>query len=210
MDTKKNKYQIQHEERCREILEKAKSLFLQNDMSTVSMSDIAKACGISRQTLYKYFDGIDAIIFEIESRIMYRFSLILRAGGMGDMIDRFFEYYQRYPDDFLFICLFDLYVHTHPIDLQLMEHYRQTIHQYFPDLTRFFPTGSERAVLDGISLKKYYVLASHMLWGIMSRMAILQQDYTEEYQITVEETRQMLKKIADVFFQDVREKTERP
>lgn len=205
MDTKKNKYQIQHEKRCREILSKAKSLFLQNDMSTVSMSDIAKACGISRQTLYKYFDGIDAIIFEIESRIMYRFSLI-RAKGAGDLIDRFFEYYQQYPDDFLFICLFDLYVHTHPINAQLMERYRQTIHQYLPDLTRHFPEKSEQIMIDGISLKKYYIVAAHTLWGLMSRMAILQQDYTEEYQITVEESRKILKKAANAFLGDISKK----
>lgn len=202
METTKNKYQIQHEERYQEILEKAKSLFLQNDMSTVSMSDIAKACGISRQTLYKYFDGIDAIIFEIESRIMYRFSLI-RAKGVDDLIDRFFEYYQRYPDDFLFICLFDLYVHTHPINAQLMEHYRQTIHQYLPDFARFFPTGNDQDVLDEIPLQKYYIVAAHTLWGLMSRMAILQQDYTEEYRITVEETQIILKKIAEKIFQDI-------
>lgn len=205
METKKNKYQIQHEERYQEILEKAKSLFLQNDMSTVSMSDIAKACGISRQTLYKYFDGIDAIIFEIESRIMYRFSLI-RAKGVDDLIDCFFEYYQRYPDDFLFICLFDLYVHTHPINAQLMEHYRQTIHQYLPDLTRHFPETNDQVIVDGISLKKYYIVAAHTFWGLMSRMAILQQDYAEEYQITIEESRQILKKAANVFFENIQNK----
>ena len=189
----RNKYQIQSEERRQNILNTAKRLFLRRDMTTVSMSDIARECGISRQTLYKYFDGIDAIIFEIETRIMYRFTL-LHAHGISDLIDQFFDFYRQYPDDFLFVCLFDLYVHTHPIDPRLMEQYRRTIHQYLPDLTRGLPE-SDGAAVDGIPLRKYYIVAAHTAWGLMSRMAILQQDYAGGYEISETESRQILKKM---------------
>jgi len=43
------------------ILDAATELFVQHDVSTVGMNDIARAAGCSRATLYRYFDSRDAL-----------------------------------------------------------------------------------------------------------------------------------------------------
>lgn len=43
------------------ILDAATELFVQHDVSTVGMNDIARAAGCSRATLYRYFDSRDVL-----------------------------------------------------------------------------------------------------------------------------------------------------
>lgn len=43
------------------ILDAATELFVQHDVATVGMNDIARAAGCSRATLYRYFDSRDAL-----------------------------------------------------------------------------------------------------------------------------------------------------
>lgn len=180
------------EDRRRDILERAKELFLRQDMTSVSMSDIARECGISRQTLYKYYDSIDAIIFEIQSSIIHHITLS-RIDGLPGAIDRLFDDYRQYPEDFLFTALFDLYVHTHPIDPLLTARYHTTIRRSLPDPQALFPDDHPGAAIAGVPPRDYFIVAIHTAWGMLSRMAILRQDYTEEYRITQEESLRILK-----------------
>ena len=53
------------EERHRLILEKAKELILEQGVISFTMQDIAKACELSKATLYLYFKSKDAILMEI-------------------------------------------------------------------------------------------------------------------------------------------------
>lgn len=65
MAAKEYKY-VKHSDKQRAmILETAKQLFLENEIKDVSMAQIAKECGITRATLYRYFENKDAVVWEI-------------------------------------------------------------------------------------------------------------------------------------------------
>ncbi|MFC3787511.1 TetR/AcrR family transcriptional regulator [Paenibacillus sp. GCM10012307] len=61
----------QHRTQRREdIINTAKSLFMERSLTEVTLKDIVEACGISKVTFYKYFTSIDEIIFEVEIDIL--------------------------------------------------------------------------------------------------------------------------------------------
>lgn len=65
MAAKEYKY-VKHSDKQRMmILEVAKQLFMENEIKDISMARIAKECGITRATLYHYFENKDAIVWEI-------------------------------------------------------------------------------------------------------------------------------------------------
>lgn len=65
MTAKEYKY-IKHSDKQRAmILETAKKLFMENEIKDVSMTQIARECGITRATLYRYFENKDAVVWEI-------------------------------------------------------------------------------------------------------------------------------------------------
>lgn len=186
-----NKYEIAREERRQQILTQAKKLFLQRGLTDVGMRDIASSCSISRQTLYKYFNGIDAIIFSIQEQIIHQFSLH-NEKDLQSTLTHLFKYYQENTDDFLFISLFDVYVHTHQIDPDLLRSYHQTIHQCLPQIRLEEPMSGE---INGVPRKKYVTVAIHAAWALITRMMILGRDFTEEYHITEEESFKILSRV---------------
>ena len=189
MNDAKNKYQLQHEERRRQILTEAGRLFLERGLASVKMVDVADACGISRQTLYKYFNGIDEIIFTVQEQIIRRFGMRGEA-DLGSMLDHLFHYYTKNREDFFFTSLFDVYVHTHQIPESLIRRYHAVIHECVPDIRAILPTDG---AVDSAPLDRYFIVAIHTVWAMITRMAILGQDYTAEYHITEEESFRILK-----------------
>lgn len=51
------------------ILDSSYAVISETLISNVSMLSLAKAAKVSRQTLYKYFDSIDDIIFALKKRL---------------------------------------------------------------------------------------------------------------------------------------------
>lgn len=188
MEKRQNKYQIQHEARQNQILSKARGLFLQRGIDSVKMIDIADACGISRQTLYKYFESIDAVIFAVQERVICRFSLRDERDLEG-ALRHLFDYYQKNREDFFFISMFDVYVHTHKIDKALITRYHTAIHQFFPKIRlEALPAGG----ICGVPAEKYVAVAIHSAWALLTRMMILGDEFTVEYHLTEEESFQIL------------------
>lgn len=65
MAAKEYKY-VKHSDKQRAmILETANKLFMENEIKDISMAQIAKECGITRATLYHYFENKDAVVWEI-------------------------------------------------------------------------------------------------------------------------------------------------
>ncbi len=65
MAVKEYKYRKHSDKQRTMILETAKQLFMENEIKDVSMAQIAEACGITRATLYRYFENRDAVVWEI-------------------------------------------------------------------------------------------------------------------------------------------------
>ncbi len=65
MAVREYKY-VKHSDKQRAmILETAKRLFMENEIKDITMAQIAKECGITRATLYKYFENKDAVVWDI-------------------------------------------------------------------------------------------------------------------------------------------------
>ena len=47
------------------ILEHARSLFIEKGVSAVSMSDVAEQCGMTRTTLYRYYENKDQLLWAV-------------------------------------------------------------------------------------------------------------------------------------------------
>jgi AcrR family transcriptional regulator len=72
------------------ILDVAARLFVERGVAGVGMGDVARAAGCSRATLYRYFDGREALRIAYvhrEARLLER-ELVARAAGIDDPIAR--------------------------------------------------------------------------------------------------------------------------
>jgi AcrR family transcriptional regulator len=80
------------------ILETTAALVAEHGLRSVTMSQIAEETGIGRATLYKYFSGVDAIVFawhELQNtgHLEYLAEVGPLAGGAGERLEAVLEAY---------------------------------------------------------------------------------------------------------------------
>ncbi|MCB0285414.1 MAG: helix-turn-helix transcriptional regulator, partial [Calditrichaeota bacterium] len=54
-----------HDRKREHILRTAARVFAEDGIARASMAQVAKACGISKPNIYHYYDGKDALLFDI-------------------------------------------------------------------------------------------------------------------------------------------------
>ena len=64
----KYKYMKHSTNQLTKILTAAEELFIKKGIEAVSFTEIASCCGITRSTLYRYFENKDEILWEIHHR----------------------------------------------------------------------------------------------------------------------------------------------
>lgn len=139
-ETKKEKYLEQRkllmEERKKEVIDTAKKLFLEKGLNNVTMNDIMNEAGLSKSTMYRYYDSIHPIAFEVEYEMMQEIfsdlkliDITNRNGGEAikeillTMVDRFIYHIKAYR----YISMFDfLYSDQYPND-NLSQEYNKVI-----------------------------------------------------------------------------------
>jgi len=139
-ETKKEKYLEQRkllmEERKKEVIETAKKLFLEKGLNNVTMNDIMNEAGLSKATMYRYYDSIHPIAFEVEYEMLQEIfsdlkliDMTNRNGGEAikeillNMVDRFIPHIKAYR----YISMFDfLYSDKYPND-NLSQEYNKVI-----------------------------------------------------------------------------------
>lgn len=47
------------------ILERSANMFFNYGIQNISMDDIAKKCGVSKKTIYKYFENKDDLVHQV-------------------------------------------------------------------------------------------------------------------------------------------------
>ncbi len=138
--TKQEKYQEQRkllvEERKKAVIDSAKKLFLEKGLNNVTMNDIMLEAGLSKATMYRYYESIDPIAFEVEYEMLQEIfadlKLIEMAGKSGGeamkdilltMVDKFIDHIKAYR----YISMFDfLYSDQYPND-NLSQEYGKVI-----------------------------------------------------------------------------------
>lgn len=136
--TKKERYKEHRkelmEERKKEVVEAAKRLFLEKGLNHVTMNDIMNEAGLSKATMYRYYDSIHPIAFEVEygmiQEIFGDLKTIDLTGMTGTeamkatllmMVDRFSDHIRAYQ----YISMFDyLYAKEYPNDNLSQEYNR--------------------------------------------------------------------------------------
>lgn len=139
-ETKKEKYLKQRkllmEERKKEVIDTAKRLFLEKGLNNVTMNDIMNEAGLSKATMYRYYDSIHPIAFEVEYEMLQEIfsdlkliDITNRNGGEAikeillTMVDRFTHHIKAYR----YISMFDfLYSDQYPND-NLLQEYNKVI-----------------------------------------------------------------------------------
>ncbi len=112
-------YQV--EETRTRILEKARTMFIETGLSAVQMQDVAKAVGISRASLYRYYEdkfdlavGVLAVIWQELNDDWNKRSVAILARGKT-ALDRVSLYLKnfwlspRYGTELLYLAEFDAY-----------------------------------------------------------------------------------------------------
>lgn len=182
MKEQSNQNRIPYPERKQQILETAKKLMQEKDLTAVTMSDISRACGISRQRLYQYFNSIDAIIFAIQDQIIRRLHFKPQPtieSGVLELIDGLYGFYKANPDDFIFICQFDMYVHLHAVPEALLRQYREMIEKMSPRLMELLTDKLRAKMDDEIVTQHLFPVIIHMVFGFISRVAVLSETFEQ-------------------------------
>lgn len=115
----KYKYMKHSTNQLTKILTAAEGLFIKKGIEAVSFTEIASCCGITRSTLYRYFENKDEILWEIHHR---------KIGGYSS---RLMEYYEQTNKTTYsrFQCFFHLLKHilcTAPHDLLFQSAFSHT------------------------------------------------------------------------------------
>ncbi len=79
------------ERRRRELVEAARTLFLERGVDQVLIDDIAVRCGVTRRTVYRYFPTRDHVAFAVEIDVLERWAELLvdlSAGWTGTGSER--------------------------------------------------------------------------------------------------------------------------
>lgn len=124
------------EERKKEVIDTAKKLFLEKGLNNVTMNDIMNEAGLSKATMYRYYDSIHPIAFEVEYEMLQEIfsdlkliDIANRNGGevikeiLLTMVDKFTQHIKAYR----YISMFDsLYSDQYPND-DLSQEYDKVI-----------------------------------------------------------------------------------
>ncbi len=75
-----------------------RELFVENGISDLTISRIAKTAGVGKGTLYEYFENKEAIVFELVDILMKEHSeklhtTLLEQGSVRDMVKKFAEFF---------------------------------------------------------------------------------------------------------------------
>lgn len=79
MEARTGRRERERESRREDILATAERVFLQKGFEASSMDEVAKEAEFTKRTVYQYFDSKEDLLFEIASRMLERFHLILEV-----------------------------------------------------------------------------------------------------------------------------------
>lgn len=157
---KEDRYRQMNADRRQSILHAARGYFVQNGIGGVMMQDIAKAAGVSRQTLYLHFKNIEDVVFAVAGEVMRQSVAALakaKTEGLAPLeairesIRLLFTLYNKSPDNAVFIVLFDIYNRASAPEAHGTKAYQEMVlhfPQMFEEIEAGMADGSIRADLD--------------------------------------------------------------
>jgi AcrR family transcriptional regulator len=95
---------VDKEAKKKQIALSCKNLFLENVLSEITISQIAKTAGIGKGTIYDYFKNKEEILFEVVNILVQEHNikkekLLSQAFSTKDKVKAFFEFYYSSDDE---------------------------------------------------------------------------------------------------------------
>lgn len=128
-----------------------RELFLQNSMSKVTISQIAKVAGVGKGTLYEYFSNKEEIVFELVNTLMQEHSQKLEVAlaeqtSVKNMVKKFAEFFYIAQNEDLRVLYKDFVsISLVTPSAQMMEFQTQCFNNYF----RWFDDIFKKGVAEG-------------------------------------------------------------
>lgn len=172
---------VDKEQKRRDIALSCKELFVNNSMSNITISQIAKAAGIGKGTVYEYFPNKDAILFELATILMQEYNKtkekkIAKANSTKEKVKLFSEFFykEEYSDmraiykNFIAISL------TSPKE-EMIDFQTQCFEYYFRWMEDIFNEGIKKGEITAQSkklIKGVFATAEGMFISSFSTKAI--------------------------------------
>ncbi|HEX3077126.1 MAG TPA: helix-turn-helix domain-containing protein [Lachnospiraceae bacterium] len=176
----------------KEIIQVARTLFLQQGIHRTEMKDIAKHTGIGRSTLYRHFQSKDLIAFHIAKEIIVE----LNEGAIKEQIMKADSGYERFylqlranmeamlnnPDKVRFLDEFDqIFTDGYP-QSEEAEDYVEFNRSYQAPIIRYYSEGIEDGSIKACEDKHFQIeVIMSILLGMAQRIIPREQHYIQEH-----------------------------
>ncbi|HEY4392041.1 MAG TPA: TetR/AcrR family transcriptional regulator [Paenibacillus sp.] len=186
---------LMRQSRREQIMDAAYELVLENGLISITIVDIVKKAEISRVTLYKYYNSIHEIVFDIQIRILNEMSEQLGEKLKGkngleklhDYFATFVRMYQTSPDYFRFTAMFDQFYQSSYPTPELEEQYQSFTKQGIDLIEQII----EEGIVDGSIRAETHPammaqILSHIMMGTTQRIAARSEIYKTESKVDSE------------------------
>lgn len=183
-------------QRREQIMEATYDLVLEKGLMSITIVDIVKKAEISRVTLYKYYNSIHEIVFDIQIKILNEMSGLLDEKLTGkngleklqDYFATFIRMYRAHPDYFCFAAMFDQFYQSSYPTPELEERYQSFTKQGIVRIEQIIEEGirdgSIRRETDPVMMAQ---ILSHIMMGTTQRIAVRSEIYKTESKVDSKE-----------------------
>ena len=170
----------------RHFLEKAYELFTRKNIESVSMIEVAKACGYGTMTLYRYFSTKPKLVVAVAMWIWGQtirenqarrpnadFAGMTALGIFEFYLDSFIELYRHKRDLLRFNQFFNIYIQSERIDPEVMKPYRDIIEGLKPEFHVIYERAQQdHTVRTDESEEEMFSTTLHLMLAGATRYAI--------------------------------------
>ena len=182
---------IRHEERRQRLLDVGFGLFSKRTIESVSMLDVAKACGVGLATLYRYYSTKQKLVTAISARVWDNYTKGMRIDSEREVrmtaaeefefyLESFLDLYRNHKSILRFNQFYNVYIQNEGISEEEKQPFTDVIHA----LERRFETVYNKSQRDGtlrtdLPEKRMFATSLHLMLAAVTRYAV-GLAYTEE------------------------------
>jgi AcrR family transcriptional regulator len=173
------------------ILLEAEGQFVANGIEKTQMMEIAKACGINRRTLYRYFPTKDLLAFQVEMIVMDRIQAYMSAlvdeKEFTTGIERVTAYFERVElnriwDWMRFTAEFDRYFQNDYPNGDLTKRFIENLNPAGDPLQRFIRQGiADGTIRIDLTAEEIYQFISQNFFAFYQRLILRRNHLKYEY-----------------------------
>ena len=198
------------------ILEKSREIFLNKSLFNSTMSDIAERAGLSRRTIYRYFDTKEELAYEITIELLnewnsYQKEIFTNLRGTGIerleiFLNKLIDYMSEKADVMRYLSEFDFYFQdktTHAANEMSKNRFNKIILKSDELLEEIMILGKkDKSIKKDIDIKLIVATISNVLWSFGQRIAIRGESIKKEYNL---DGISLIKKQVDIYIAAIKE-----